>query len=800
MTMTPYTATASDAPKTSLPPAEKPAQLLSLLARPAQGQQSALRVAVIGTYAPRNCGIATFTTDLCEQLGTHFPDVGMDIYALEAEGTRLAYSDGISVIAAQEVESYACAARAINRSGVNVVWLQHEFGIFGGNDGCLITELVDGIAAPLVVTFHTVLADPGEGQRAVMDHLIRRSSRIMVMSQQSREILVSVYKVRREIVDIIEHGAPDRPFGTAEAAKRRMGLEGRKVLTTFGLIGPGKGIDVAIAALPAILEQHPDAVYRILGATHPVLAAREGESYRAMLEDLAERLGVASHIEWDNRFLDIDELLGQLEASDIYLTPYRGLGQTTSGTLSYAVALGKAVVSTPYVHARELLADEVGCLIEPDSPEAIAEAVNGLLSSPQRLLAMQRRAYERGRRTIWPNFARASMQLLRKTQAPRPRPVFHHGDPAPTAVWHMSDATGMLQHGIGAIPDRRHGYCIDDNARALMLMNAAHSLDDAQRHRWSVTYAAFVQYAWNADLQRFRNFMAYDRSWCEDVGSQDSNGRALWALGHTAENSPFKPLRRWAEELFAVATPTLEGLNAPRATAFASLGACAVLRSGVANPAVEARITSTCETLTRLLPHHRRPGWDWFEPVLSYDNARLCQALIEGGLLLGRQDWLDAGLTALRWLAKLQTAASGHFRPVGSETFGRVGTWLPFDQQPLEAQAAIDAARAAALATRDPFWLRHAERAYQWFLGANDRGIALANPTSGACCDGVTPRGRNENCGAESILAYHLGHYSLKALRQSEERRAEERRSEEQQMEDRRTGRSSQSDSKTLLG
>lgn len=772
MTTRPHTPQAQ-MPFTPAPPADKAADLRSLLARPAYGQQAAMRVAVIGTYAPRNCGIATFTADLCEQLGTHFPDVSLDVYALDAEGSSLTYAKGIAVVAAQESESYAKAARAINRSGADVVWVQHEFGIFGGDDGRHISELVDGIAAPLIVTFHTVLASPGEGQRAVMEHLIRRSSRMMVMSQQSREILVSVYKARRELVDVIEHGAPDRPFGTAEAAKRRMGLEGRKVLTTFGLIGPGKGIDVAIAAMPAILEQHPDAVYRILGATHPVLAAREGESYRAMLEDLAEKLGVADSIEWENRFLDIDELLGQLEASDIYLTPYRSLGQTTSGTLSYAVALGKAVVSTPYVHARELLADDVGCLIEPDSPEAIAEAVNGLLSNPLRLTAMQRRAYERGRRTIWPCFARASMQLLRKTQAPRPRTAPNHGDPALTAVWHMSDATGMLQHGIGAVPDRRHGYCIDDNARALMLMNLAGTLDDAERRRWSVTYAAFVQYAWNEDLRRFRNFMAYDRSWCEDVGSQDSNGRALWALGHTAEHSPFKPLRSWAEGLFEVATPVVEGLNAPRATAFAVLGACALLRGGVTSRTAEMRVESTCETLARLLAHQRRTGWIWFEPMLSYDNPRLCQALIEGGVLFGQQNWLDAGLEALRWLSELQTAASGHFRPVGSETFGRTGAWLPFDQQPLEAQAAIDAARAAFLATRDPFWLRHAERAYQWFLGANDRGIALADPVSGACCDGVTPRGRNENCGAESILAYHLGHYSLKALRQSEGQWAE---------------------------
>lgn len=767
MTTRNHPAPAPAAPLASVSRAERPAELRSVLTHPANALHSAMRVAVVGTYAPRSCGIATFTADLCQQLAAHFPEVGLDVYALEAQGGRHAYADDIAIIAAETPESYTAAAKAINASGADVVWIQHEFGIFGGEDGRLITELVDSVAAPMIVTFHTVLASPSEGQRAVMRHLVQRSSRMMVMSQQSREILVSVYNARRDIVDVIEHGAPNRPFGTAEAAKQRMGLEGRKVLTTFGLLGPGKGIDVAIAAMPAILAQHPDAIYRIIGATHPVTAAREGESYRAKLEELAARLGVAQSIQWDNRFLAIDELLGQLECCDIYLTPYRSLGQTTSGTLSYAVALGKAVVSTPYVHARELLANDVGCLIEPESPEAIAEAVNALLSSPPRLLAMQERAYERGRRTIWPNFARASMQLLRRTQAPRPRHLGTAAEPALTSVWHMSDATGMYQHGIGAIPDRRHGYCIDDNARALMLMNVASALTEADRHRGSVTYAAFVQYAWNADLKRFRNFMAYDRSWCEDEGSQDSNGRAFWALGHTVENSPLKPLRSWAEGLFDQAAPALEALDTPRAMAFGALGACALLRAGASSAQAEQRIAKTCDTLAQLVSRHRREGWTWFEPMLAYDNPRLCQALIECGLLLGRQDWLDTGLQTLRWLAQRQTAAAGHFRPVGSETFGRDGISRPFDQQPLEAQAAIEAASAAWLATRDTFWLRHADRAYEWFLGGNDRGVILADPASGSCCDGVTPRGRNENCGAESILAYHLAHASLKALQQS---------------------------------
>lgn len=723
-----------------------------------------LRVALVGTYAPRSCGIATFSADVREQLMRHAGGVDIDVYALDGPDSGLVYAADVHVIGAQRREDYLRAARAINDSKVDVVWIQHEFGIFGGTDGALIAELVDRLAAPVLITFHTVLAKPSPGQRAVMEHLLSRCSRIMVMSQQGRQLLMSTYRAPGGIIEVIEHGAPDRPFRTAQKAKQRMGLAGRKVLTTFGLLGPGKGLETAIAAMPAILRKHPETVYRIVGATHPVLVARDGESYRQGLMAQAEALGVSHAILWENRFLAIEDLLEQLECCDIYLSPYPGLDQSTSGTLSYAVALGKAVVSTPYVHARELLADGVGCLIEPNAPDAIAEAVNDLLSSPQRLLELQRRAYERGRRTTWPHFARASAHLVRNTLAARPQRVEPTVVPELAAVWNMSDATGMLQHAVGPVPDRRHGYCTDDNARALMLMNVARDLPEAERMRWSGIYGGFLFHAWNPDAGRFRNFMRFDRQWCETIGSQDSNGRALWALGHTCEQSPIGELRMWAGRLLDEMIPRMTDLDSPRALAFSTLGCCALLRSGWSNALAGELVVETCESLTRLVSMFRRPGWLWFEPGLAYDNPRLCQALIEGGLMMGRQDWIDTGLETLAWIMDCQTSAQGFFRPVGSESFDQHGGWKPFDQQPLEAQAAIEAARAAWMASGDEMWVRQAHQAYQWFFGANDRGVVMADIASGRCCDGVTPRGRNENSGAESILAFQLSHYALAAM------------------------------------
>lgn len=723
-----------------------------------------MRIALVGNFAPRKCGIATFTTDIYDKLREFHPEIDIEVHALDDPAAPLDYADVAGTIAFDDPDAYVSAARRINESGVDAVWLQHEYGIFGGQDGEMVVPFVDRLAAPLVLTLHTVLSEPSERQRAILRHLITRASRIMVMSRHSRDLLVSDYGALARIIEVIDHGAPDRPFGRQDEFKAQLGLTGRKVLMTFGLLGPGKGLEHAIRALPAIVARHPDALYRIVGATHPNLVAREGEAYREKLIGLAQELGVARHVAWDNRFLDTPELLDQLEACDIYLTPYPGLQQSTSGTLSYAVAMGKAVVSTPYVHARELLAQEVGRLIEPHSSDAIARAVNALLDGPAEMAAMQRRAYARGRETIWPRFADASARLAAGAVAAEPEAASLTAIPGLSAVLAMSDGTGMLQHSIGVVPDRRHGYCLDDNARALMLMNVAQGQPAAERMKWSLAYAAFVQSAWNAELGRFRNFMRFDRSWCEDEGSEDSNGRAVWALGQTFERAPDAGLADWGLHLYDEVLKAIDPLGSPRAIAFTMLGACAVLRRDPAHEASRDLVERGGDFLLRLLGEGRRPDWAWFEAVLGYDNPRLSQALIEAGMALGREQWTSAGLETLEWICEQQVSAKGQFRPIGSETFHLEHSYLPFDQQPLEAQAAIEAAQSAWNATNGAFWREHALVAWRWFFGGNDRGAVLGDVVTGRCRDGVTPRGANANCGAESILAFQLSHYALMKL------------------------------------
>lgn len=722
------------------------------------------RIALIGGFRPRKCGIATFTTDIYEQLGAHHPDVAVDLHVVDDPLAVHVYEGVRGIIRSDRPEDYRAAARRINEDAVDAVWLQHEYGIFGGEAGEMVLELVDRIAAPLIVTLHTVLAEPSDKQRAVLEHLLRRASGVMVMSDHSRKLLRQIYRVDADRIAVIAHGAPDRPFGREEEHKRQFGLEGRRVMMTFGLLGPGKGLETVIEALPAIAENHPDVVYRIVGATHPNLVARDGERYREGLMELAERLGVAANVQWDNRFLDTEELLDQLEACDIYLTPYPNMQQSTSGTLSYAVALGKAVVSTPYVHARELLAEGVGVLVEPRQADVIAAAVNRLLDDPQELRAVKRRAWEKGRETIWPCFARGARDLVESVAVQPCRPMPLLATPGFAGVAAMGDATGIMQHSIGTVPDRRHGYCLDDNVRALMLMGVADAVPVAERQRWAMIYASFIQHAWNPDRQAFRNFMNFDRTWCEDVGSDDSNGRTVWALGGAMRNAPDEGLRAWASQWFDIALAPVAAMEPPRTVAFVMLGCAQALKANPDHAAARTSLEHGANLLHALLASSRRPDWAWFEEVLGYDNPRLSQALIEAGTLLGREDWLESGLSSLRFISRQQVSAQGHFRPVGSETFGRAYENLPFDQQPLEAWAAIDAATAAFEATGDESWLHHAETAYRWFFGGNDRGVVLADIASGRCRDGVTPQGVNLNCGAESILAFQLAHYSICAV------------------------------------
>jgi glycosyltransferase involved in cell wall biosynthesis len=730
------------------------------------------RLALIGNFLPRQCGLATFTTDVYSAMRERYPDLAVDVWAMDDHPGRYDYPAAVvGKIDQDDRRAYVEAARAIEASGAQAIWVQHEYGIYGGSAGEYLLTLLDRTNLPLVLTLHTVLEQPNPDQRRVLEALLRRASRVVVMAERGREILQRVHGLNPRQVSVVPHGVPDRPLVDPDTMKDRFGWAGREVVLTFGLLSPGKGIETVIEALPRVAERHPELLYVVLGATHPNLVAKEGEAYRDRLKALAAERGVAGNIEFIDEFVAYDRLIDYLQAADIYATPYLNPAQITSGTLSYAVGVGKPVVSTPYVHATEILADGHGVLVPFRDADAFAREIDRLLSSRRDRDRLAERAYARGRTMTWIRFAEASLRELAAAVAARPRriaaPVQQVRPLTPdfAAVERMSDSTGMLQHSIYSIPDRRHGYCIDDNARALILVHAMDALSDAERDRWTTTYASFLQYAWNPDRRRFRNFMNYDRTWCEETGSEDSNGRTLWALGVTARDARAPKFRDWAVAMYdATASLALE-LESPRAQAFAMLGAAAMLEASPGHKLATEILRRFPDQHLALLEQARRPEWEWFEIVLAYDNARLPEALIRAGVALGREDLVACGIDTLDWIVGKQTSPEGRFRAVGSESFGRpYAEPLPFDQQPLEAQATIDACVAAYGATGDARWVAEAERAYGWFLGANDLDLPLATVADGGCFDGLMPTGLNRNQGAESILALQLASCAISGL------------------------------------
>ena len=729
------------------------------------------RLALIGNYLPRMCGLATFTTDCHVALRDRFPDVAVDVYAMDDHPGRYAYPPAVTAAIAQDDPSaYVAAARQIEASGAQAIWVQHEYGIYGGTAGDYLLTLLDRTTLPVIVTLHTILEKPNADERRVMEALLRRAARVVVMAERGRDILRRVYGASPRQVAMIPHGVPDRALLDPATLKPRFGWAGRQVILTFGLLAPNKGIETMIEAMPAIAARHPNVLYTVLGSTHPNLVAHEGEAYRDRLKALAADLGVSNHVSFIDEFFHHDQLIDYIQAADIYATPYNNPAQITSGTLAYAIGVGKAVISTPYVHATEILADGHGVLVDFGDVVAFAREIDRLLTSDRDRNRLMQRAYERGRTMIWPRLAEAMMNEIGSIVAARPRRLVKSTSIVRpliadfAAVERMSDSTGMYQHAIYSVPDRRHGYCIDDNARALIL-TASMELEPALRDKWMTIYASFVQYAWNPGARRFRNFMRFDRSWCEDEGSEDSNGRTLWALGVTARDAVERKHRDWAVMMFDMTASMAFELGSLRAQAFAMLGAAAMLEARPWHELARQILERFPDGHLELLAEARRPDWTWFEIVLAYDNARVPHALIAAGRALKRDDYVRQGLETLRWIVDKQTSPEGRFRAVGSESFHRpYAEPLQFDQQPLEAHATVEACAEAYAASGDQRWMDEAERAYGWFLGANDLDLPLATAADGGCFDGLMPTGINRNQGAESILALQLASCAISGL------------------------------------
>jgi len=750
-------------------------------------------VALIGCYLPRQCGIATFTSDLASAIFDNDPGIDCTIVAMNDRPDGYEYPDTVKFQISQEkLNEYRLAADFLNLRNPAAICLQHEYGIFGGQRGSFIIELAKDVKSPLFTTLHTVLKEPSSEERKIITQLSELSESLIVMSEHATNFLRDIYQVPDRKIALIHHGIPDVPFLDPDPCKSKLGAGDKTVILTFGLLSPGKGIEFMIDALPDIVGLHPEVLYYVVGATHPHCRAESGEDYRLSLHHRAKELGVGDNIVFHDRFLERDELLEIIRAADIYVTPYLNEAQIVSGTLAFAVGTGKAVVSTPYWHAQEMLADGRGRLVPFRDSRALTREINRLLEFPEERLTIRRAAYDYSRPMVMKEMGRRYLALFSQAKAPHVRArdlpaldtLSQKEQRLPQInlnhLRNMTDDTGMLQHAKFTVPNRSHGYCVDDNARALIVVTRAHDLNrnDHSLIDLSSIYLSFLHDAFDPETGRFRNFMSYGRTWLETIGSEDSHGRALWALGVMAGWGRNSGQVALATTIFHDALPALENFSDSRAIAFPILGMQAYLRRHESDQRVRALIKSLGNRLLERFRHFATKDWQWHEAALNYDNARLPEALIACGRVTGDDDMLSFGIKVLAWLRDLQVDPSaGWFAPVGNDGwFPKSGSKAQYDQQPLEAAAMIGASLEAYECTQHREWMQLASTCFNWYLGKNDQQLQLYDHTTGGCRDGLAAHGVNENQGAESTLSYLsslLAIYNLRGLTASHDHAVE---------------------------
>lgn len=729
------------------------------------------RIAFIGNYAPRQCGIATFTTDLCESISEEFSEITCIALPVNDVEAGYAYPSRVRFeISEKDINSYYRAADFLNINNVDLVSLQFEYGIFGGKAGSHILALLRDLRMPIVTTLHTILKNPDEDQKSVLDQLVALSDRLVVMSEHGAVMLNEVYKVSSDKIDIIPHGIPDVPFFDPSFHKDIFSMEGKIILMSFGLISQNKGLENVILALPEIIKEFPNAVYLILGATHPQVIRNEGESYRISLQLLAKEHKVESNVIFYNKFISQTELMEFIGATDIYITPYLEPNQTVSGTLAYTLGAGKAIISTPYWYAEEILSEGRGVLVPFHDPVALSAQVIHLLKNEADRHAMRKKAYLYARSMVWSEVSKSYMEsfyrarkdkryfssqgLTKKyrqtSSAEIPKLNLKH-------LSHMTDDTGLLQHAFFTLPNYSEGYTTDDNARALIVCTLIEELDSEIVFSLGYRYLSFLWYAYNQKSKRFRNFMDYQRNWLEESGSEDSHGRALLSLGTVLGRAISPKLPTIAGRLFEEALPSILSTKSPRAWAFGLLGINEYLKRFSGDRRAENVRDELTSRFLELYKNNRKVDWPWFEQELSYCNATIPHALIVSGSSMMNDDLLKTGLDSLNWLVDLQKAKSdgGHFIPIGTNGFyARGGQIARFDQQPVEAQSMISACLDAYCITNDIVWKQEALRIFEWYLGRNDLKVSLYDPSTGGCRDGLHQDRVNENQGAESTLAF----------------------------------------------
>lgn len=744
----------------------------------------AFGVSFVSSYVPRQCGIATFTYDLA----TSFLSLGNDaklhasVAALNDNSEGYKYPPEVKFeIKDKTSNDFKEAAYFLNLSNRDVINIQHEFGLYGGDAGSNILLLMENAKKPIITTLHTVLQYPDEDQLKVMHEISRLSSYIVVQSHRAVNMAHDIYGISAGKIKYIPHGAPDVPFLDTAYYKHKFQLSEKKVLLTFGLLSPGKGIEDVINAYAEVADKYPDTAYIILGATHPHVKREFGESYRYSLENLVKKHKLENNVIFINRFVEPDELLEFLLMSDIYISPYHNMQQIVSGTLTYALASGKAIVSTPYWYACELLENERGILYPAGDTAKLSESISELLDDENYRNKLRRNAYESGRKMIWSEtslqylnlFKKAASEYKSSTSQPVPSSKQSLIPSLPEInlnhLINITDTTGILQHSVYSTPNRNEGYCLDDNSRALLTVMMSRYLSrDPNTDKLIITYLAFIYHAYNKETGLFRNFMSYDRKWLEETGSEDSNGRTIFVLGYMVKNAVNSSQLALSKMLFDSSIKKMESFTHLRSVSHIIIGCIFYLQRFSGAREVKRICKKLLERLNKAFIDTADDEWKWFEDFLTYDNARLPQALLMGGSFFKNSFYIYNGLESLGWMFNMiYNKEKKYISLVGNDGWMKKNGVKPmFDQQPIEIHSIIDACYQAYLVTEEMEWIERVGTAFSWFLGNNERQEPLYDFTTGGCFDGLTSVRTNQNQGAESTLSWLLSLHRMYRIRQ----------------------------------
>lgn len=733
-----------------------------------------MKIAFLSTYPPRECGLATFNQNLLNALSfnkAYNAEKSFVVAMNESDDlNEHQYPHEVKfVIRQQNQQDYIDAANFINDSDVDTVIIEHEFGIYGGNSGVFLLSLINNLKKPFITVLHTVLKEPNFMQQTIIKEIATKAAKIIVMSKKAVLFLNSIYQIPSSKIKLIAHGVPDlepkenNPLLTTELFKNR------KVLFTFGLISRNKGLETVVKALPKIVAQHPDVLYVILGNTHPGVVKHNGEEYRDSLKRLASELGVENNLAFVNKFVSEEELHSYLTASTLYITPYLNEAQITSGTLSYAVGAGAAVISTPYWHAQELLADGRGKLFDFKNDEQLANIVNSLLGDTEKYQELRDKAYQYGKTLRWPAIGNNYMEVLEdaKNNPPVKRsvPPIIDIDAMPKLnlahIFRLTDDTGIIQHARFGIPNLKEGYCIDDNARALIMALMAYEHDKSKNAKELIpTYLSYIQYMQKED-GNFRNFLSFNRNYLDEVGSEDSFGRTIWALGKLINSTANNSYREFAKELFSNAVPHFKDLKYIRGVANTIIGVSEYLFVHAGDEPLQNELDQLATSLKTSYQQNKDGDWHWFENMLTYDNAILPLALLHHYQVTGNLNSYEIAIESIEFLDKF-SFKNGYLSPIGNNGWMGKDKKNPiYDQQAIETMAMILLYYKAFEVTKDEQYLQKMHTSYMWFLGQNSLHIPLYDFETNGCADGLQCNSVNRNQGAESTLAYFISHLTV---------------------------------------